>query len=140
MSSEDGNPGFLKQQVALMSTPAGYLCVSSVLLADTHEMSIRVPLFARVTEKKTVETKGLINCRAEGNFIDKDFTKENEIPLFPLDKPVKAKNIDRTLNKKGMITHGTWLQVRLGNREEKIHFVVSGLGNDHIILGLPWLK
>jgi hypothetical protein len=115
MSSGDGNPGFLKWQVALMSTPADYLCISSVLLADTHEMSIHVPLSARVTEKKTVEMKGLIDCRAEGNFIDKDFAEKNGVPLFPLNKPVKAKNMDRTLNKKGMITHGTWLQIRLGN-------------------------
>ena len=59
-----------------MSTKAGYLNVSSVLVADTREMSFRIALSIQ-TEEQSVETKGLIDCGAEGNFLDKDFVSEH---------------------------------------------------------------
>ena len=115
------------------------ISISSVLLADTRELSMRIPISAKVGER-TVETKALIDCGAQGCFLDQDFVKKHQIPTFPLSKPIPANNVDGTLNKKGDILEATWLEVNLKGRTERIRFLISGLGKDHLILGMTWLK
>ena len=129
----------MKRWVALTSTKASYLNVSSVLVADTKEMSFRIALSIQ-TEEQSIETKGLIDCGAEGNFLDKDFVSEHRIPTFPLKESIKAKNIDGSINQKGEIMNATWLSVMIAGVTERIRFYVCRLGKDHLILGLPWLK
>ena len=53
---------------------------------------------------KNINILALLNAGAGGNFIHPDLT--STLPnLILLLKPLKAFNIDRTLNKKGTITH-----------------------------------
>jgi hypothetical protein len=56
-----------------------------------------------------------------------------------LDKPVKAYNVDRTENKRGMINAYINLEFKLGDRKFNKCFYVTGLGKQRIILGFPWL-
>jgi hypothetical protein len=90
--------------------------------------------------KKTVETKTLIDSGADELFIHEDLIKLHHIPTLELKEPIKVKNVDGTPNKKGEITHYTWIKVQVGNRTEKLRFFISNIGKDHIILGLPWLE
>jgi predicted aspartyl protease len=48
--------------------------------------------------------------------------------------------VDGTLNKKGTITHCTKEEMEINGRRSKLTFLVTGLGNESIILGLPWLQ
>ena len=138
MHEKHGGSGFLNRRVESTSTLAR-ISISSVLLADTRELSMRIPISAKVGER-TVETKALIDCGAQGCFLDQDFVKKHQIPTFPLSKPIPANNVDGTLNKKGDILEATWLEVNLKGRTERIRFLISGLGKDHLILGMTWLK
>jgi hypothetical protein len=101
---------------------------------------MRIPILVSYRGKKKVGTKALIDCGAEGDFIDKTFAEEHGIPLAPLPVPILAKNVDGTLNKKGTITHYTWVEVKLKEHKFRVRLLATGLGKDHIILGLPWLK
>src|SRR6516164_3080498 len=91
-------------------------------------------------EEQIIETKGLIDCRAEENFLDKDFVLTNQIPTFPLKESIKAKNIDGSINQKGEIMNATWLSVTIAGVTERIRFYICRLGKNHLILSLPWLK
>jgi hypothetical protein len=85
--------------------------------------------------KQIVET--LIDSGAGGLFIDQNFAKNFEINY--LDEPVKAYNMDRTENKRGMINAYVNLKFKLGDWKFNKRFYVTGLGKQKIILESPWL-
>jgi len=68
------------------------------------------------------------------------FVLEQKIALAPLDKNIMPLNIDGTKNKSGVIRHCTWLNLKIGKRNIPTRFLVTDLGKEEIILGLPWLK
>ena len=51
-----------------------------------------------------------------------------------------ARNIDGTLNKTGTITSYVDLRVEIDRRIMDKQLLVTGLGNQRIILGFPWLN
>ena len=80
----------------------------------------------------------MINCGAGGVFINQNCAKNFE--LKKLDCPLIAKNVDGTINKKGMIKNYVDLEFEIDSRKFKEQFYVTGLGKQKIILGFPWLK
>ena len=60
------------------------------------------------------------------------------IGLIP--HPIMLYNIDGSLNKAGSITHKIKLSLKVGQDEEKFNFLVTSLGPEKVILGLPWLR
>jgi hypothetical protein len=48
--------------------------------------------------------------------------------------------VDGTPNKKGTIMHYAKEEMEINRRRSKLTFLVTGLGNKSIILGLPWLQ
>ena len=85
----------------------------------------------------TVKMKALIDTEATDSFIDKYFVEQHRIPTAPLDKSFVLWNADGTPNKIRDITQYTWLKTNHGIVER---FLVAGLGKDHCILGMSWLK
>ena len=51
-----------------------------------------------------------------------------------------ARNVDGTLNKTGTITSYVDLRVEIDGRIMDEQLLVTGLGNQRIILGFPWLN
>ena len=90
-------------------------------------------------EMKTVDAKALIDCGAGDTFIDRRFVQRHRLPYEKLDKPIKVYNVDGTPNKEGNITHFTRLRTNVGGRVRRTLFLVTGLGKEEIIFGLPWL-
>jgi len=60
--------------------------------------------------------------------------------MTKLGQPLVVFNVDGTLNKRGTITHSTELDVTFGTHTQKTHFLISGLGKQHLIFGFPWLE
>ena len=87
-----------------------------------------------------IEMKPLTNCGAGGIFIDQNFTWKHGIRLTELEQPIKAQNVDGTRNKQGTIKYYADLDVKIGDRKFHKRFYVTGLGNQKVILGLPWLR
>ena len=65
----------------------------------------------------TVETPALIDSGAGGTFIDQNYIRKVGYKLTELETPVKAYNVDRTENKKGMIKNYVNLQFSINGKE-----------------------
>jgi hypothetical protein len=63
----------------------------------------------------------MIDCGAKENFIDREYARQNQIPL---------------LRK----THEALLDVAINNHEETVRLQCITIGNSSVIVGLPWLR
>ena len=52
--------------------------------------------------------------------------------------PIRIWNVDGTHNQGGAITHYTDLEVCTGEQKKTLHFLITNLGRDEVILGYPW--
>ncbi|KAI5115588.1 hypothetical protein M0805_009435 [Coniferiporia weirii] len=93
-----------------------------------------------VVHNQNVSTNALIDSRAEGKFIDAKFVIKHRIPTKPLAHPIHVRNVDGTPNQHGTITRFTWRLIKIGRRSITTTFLVTSLGKEDVILGLPWLK
>jgi len=118
------------------------LDIHSVLVGTVKQQSITIPVKFPIGAKETrkiVETHALIDCGAGGKFIDQNFARKLGLELTPLKKPLPVRNVDGTLNKKGSIKHKVQLRLKVGDRIFNKTLLMSGLGKQKAILGLPWL-
>jgi hypothetical protein len=53
--------------------------------------------------------------------------------------PRKIFNIDNTTNKSGKITHYLDLDVYTKGIHKEMHFLITDIGSEDILLGYPWL-
>ena len=89
---------------------------------------------------ETIETKTLLDCGAGGIFLDQNFTWKHNLKTTKLKQPIRARNVDGTDNKQGTIHYYMDLDIKIGNRTFLERFYITGLGNQKVILGLPWLR
>ena len=82
----------------------------------------------------------MIDSGATALFLNRRFVKQFDITTHPLENAISLYNIDGTKNKAGGITHFARLQLTVGSHTEKAEFLVTDLGPEDVILGLPWLK
>ncbi|KAI5115561.1 hypothetical protein M0805_002927 [Coniferiporia weirii] len=100
---------------------------------------MKIPITMTVHDQN-VSTNALIDSGTEGKFIDAKFVIKHRIPTQPLTRPIHIRNVDRTPNQHGTITRFTWRLIKIGGRSITTTFLVTSLGKEDIILGLPWLK
>lgn len=115
------------------------ITLAHVLNAEESESALRIPISLKVHDQ-TVSTTALIDSGAEGQFIDSRFTIRNHIPTHPLTKPIPVLNVDGTPNQNGTITHYAWRFLKLGPKYCAAKLLITSLGKESLILGLPWLK
>ena len=84
-NSEHGRLGFLESEDIDSTYVSPTLSVSSVLVADMDNKSMRLPISLETEDGKKVETQALIDCGAGGTFIDKDFAYKNGFVTKHLD-------------------------------------------------------
>ena len=99
-----------------------------------------LPIEIKKNEYKSIETLALIDSGAGGKFINRKYVEQLGLPIQTLKKPIMARNVDRTLNKTGTITSYVDLAAKIDGRIMDIQLLVTGLGNQRIILGFPWLN
>jgi len=87
---------------------------------------------------KDVETTALIDCGAQGRFIDESVIGKNKVRR--LGRPITVRNVDSTRNLAGRITHETRVKYWIGKQEFDDWFYITSLGDQRIIFGMPWLK
>ncbi|KAI5115080.1 hypothetical protein M0805_006452 [Coniferiporia weirii] len=100
---------------------------------------MKIPITMTV-HNQNVSTNALIDSGAEGKFIDAKFVIRHRIPTKPLAHPIHVRNVDGTSNQHGTITRFTWRLIKIGGRSITTTFLVTSLGKEDVILGLPWLK
>jgi hypothetical protein len=57
-----------------------------------------------------------------------------------LKSPIKVRNVDGTYNENGAITERCLIPFRINDRIMTKWFYVTALGDQNLILGLPWLE
>ena len=108
--------------------------VSRVIVCDPNTSAFTIPITIN-TKDESIEITALIDCGAEGTFIHKELVKQHQLPTYVLNRPIIARNVDNTINKEGVITRYTKLNLGLNTTDERL--LITNTGKSPIILGLP---
>ena len=108
--------------------------VSRVIVCDPNTSALTIPITINM-KNESIETTALIDCGAEGTFIHKELVKQHQLPTYALNRPIIARNVDNTINKEGVITRYTKLNLGLNTIDEQL--LITNTGKSPIILGLP---
>ena len=92
------------------------------------------------TTNKSVETSALLDSGAAETFIDYRFVTKHGLPLKKLPALIKVYNADGTTNEHGTIRHCVTTLIEVAGHRHHLHLLVTALGKENIILGLPWLR
>ena len=103
-------------------------------------MQIPVQLITPSHTMKAVDTRALIDSRASISCINWGFVRKHKLPAQRLKTPIQARNVDNSVNSKGVIRFTTTLFLDVGGIAHQVTLYIMNLGNENIILGLPWLK
>jgi hypothetical protein len=91
-------------------------------------------------KNEPIETQPLIDSGTGGTFMDQNYARKHRFNLTKLEYPITARNMDGTENKQGTIRYYTDLDIQVNSKTNTEQFLITGLGNQKIILGLPWLQ
>ena len=111
-----------------------------IFVTSRNSQSMRLPVsLYHSSWGQIVNSQALINSGATGCFINHDFVTRNHWPKERLSSPIYTHNADGSPNQKGMIRFWTKLTIWISEKEEQWWFYLLHLGNENLILGLPWL-
>jgi hypothetical protein len=85
------------------------------------------------------DKQALVDSGATDNFMHPNFAKRMGLGMKALPNPKKIFNIDNTTNKSGMITHYLDLNVVTKGIHKEMHFLITDIGREEILLEYPWL-
>ena len=119
-----------------MSIPPSIM-IHSVTVAKIAKNTISIPITVKTQSGESVETLAMIDSGAGGKFINQNFAKK--FKTKKLNTPIRVYNVDRTENKEGTIKYFVDLEFQTKEKQFTERLLVSGLGKQKIILGLPWL-
>jgi len=100
-------------------------------------MSIEVE---KVDTHEGVIVKALLDSGATGLFMSKRCAQRGGFRLIKLDKPIQVRNVDRTGNSGGVITHEVEVNIYFKGHVERVRMDICDLGKTEVILGMPWLQ
>jgi hypothetical protein len=111
--------------------------IRSVLVrsCDPNQMEIPVHSCVNIIENKVT---ALLDSGAQGKFIDESIVDRDK--KRKLIQPIKIRNIDGTTNKSGNIKWEIRLKYQIADQKFDEWFYITNLGDQKMILGLPWLR
>ena len=113
---------------------------ANVFVKSSPTMQIPVQLIIPSHTMKAVDIRALIDSGASISCIDWGFVRKHKLPTQRLKTSIQARNADNSINSKGVIQFSTTLFLDVGGIARRITFHILSLGNENVILGLPWLK
>jgi hypothetical protein len=121
------------------SSPCGNInsCTVPELTPSSSHFKVRITLRGR---NRSATVAAMVDSGATALFISKRFVKENKICTHPILHEIPLYNIDGSKNRAGSITRATRLRLKVGDTEEWRVFLVTELGPEDVVLGLPWLR
>ena len=115
------------------------LYISPIITANMKQQSMRIPI-SLLKGGRTVEAEALVDSGATGIFIDSRFMDNSKLHSMPLSRPIPVRNVDGSSNQLGRITRCVSANIKIGKRSSPIEMLVTHLGKEDVILGLPWLR
>jgi len=100
-------------------------------------MDIRIE---KVDIHEDITVKVLLDSDATGMFIDWRMAAKHRFRLQKLKRPITVRNVDRTNNSTGTITHQVEVNMYYKGHIERMRMDVCDLGKTEVILGMPWLQ
>ncbi|KAI0037725.1 hypothetical protein FA95DRAFT_1506600, partial [Auriscalpium vulgare] len=94
----------------------------------------------QLQSKQRAEIAALINSGATANFLHQKLVNRYKIPAQELPQPITVRNADGTPNKMGVVTKYVEMDYSMDEHQGRARFLVTELGQENIILGLPWLQ
>ena len=94
-------------------------------------------VFIHLSHKQDKAT-ALLDSGATENFIQESYAQQLKLPVKCLLYTWPVYNVNRTLNKNGHIHSYTDLEMQTGQQRTKLHFLLTDIGNQKLILGYPW--
>ena len=88
-------------------------------------------------EKKSITA--LVDSRATGEFIDRQYAKSCQFNLIKLTQPIPVYNVDGSPHEAGSIIEAVSLLLRYKNHSEQTTFCVTNLGKQKLLLRHSWL-
>jgi hypothetical protein len=121
-----------------MSAP--HLYIFSVHRSNNNNNSFHTNAIIIPEKNELIETQPLVDSGAGGIFMDQNYARKHRFNLTKLEYPITARNVDGTENKQGTIQYYTDLDIQVNGKTNTEQFLITGLGNQKIILELPWLQ
>ena len=87
----------------------------------------------------SIIVKALLDSGAMGMFMDKRTAAKHRFKLQKLERPIAIRNVDKTNNSRGAITHQVEYNIYYKGYVERMRMDVCNLGKTEVILGMPWL-
>jgi len=113
----------------------------SISVLDARGTSLLLPVEIGTTNtSKLHSVKALLDSRATGSFIDRDFVCSKGINTRTLSHNILVFNIDGSPNEAGQISKVINVLLCYKTYSERMLLAVSGLGKQSLILGYNWLK
>ena len=113
----------------------------SVSVLDAHKAFLILTVELCTTDTSKVHSnKTLLDYRATGSFIDRDFVHDKGINTHSISHPISMFNVDGTPNKARQISKVIDVMLWYNIHLKQMLFMVSSLGKQDLILGYPWLK
>ncbi|ESK81842.1 gag polymerase env [Moniliophthora roreri MCA 2997] len=82
----------------------------------------------------------MIDSGATGLFTSRSWVIEHKVWRHLLKREIPLYNIDGTKNRAGSISEFMRLELTIGDYVEVVELLVTDLGPEEVILGLPWLR
>ena len=113
----------------------------SISALDARETSLLLPVEIGTTDTSELHSvKALLDNRATGSFIDRDFVCLKEINTQTLSCNILVFNVDSSPNEAGQISEVVDVLLYYKTHSERMLLTVSRLGKQNLILGYNWLK
>jgi len=106
-------------------------------VAQNKAIKVSISLY---TLKERATKKALLDSGATESFIHPKLMKELKLKRNCLMKLRKVKNVNRTLNKAGAVTHTTNFKINYQGKETCHKFLIADIGEDDIILRYPFFE
>ena len=103
-----------------------------------REVMVKIRLKQKEKEEGVI-TKTLLDSRATGLVMSKEFAKKHRFRRTKLEKLVYMKNVDSMLNYAGPIVDTVEVEIFFKGHKERILIDVIGGQKWSVILGIPWL-
>ena len=113
---------------------------ANVFVKSSPTMQIPVQLIVPSHTMKDVDTQALIDSGASISCINWGFIRKHRLPTQCLKAPIQARNADNSVNSRGVIQFTTTLFLNVEGITCQVTLYIMNLGNENVILGLPWLK
>jgi len=113
----------------------------SISALDARGTSLLLPVEIRTTDmSKLHSVKALLDCRATGSLIDRDFVCLKGMNTRTLSHNILVFNVDGFPNEAGQISEVVDVVLRYKTHSKRMLLAVSGLRKQNLILGYDWLK